>query len=97
MNEELFGPLAPITPFKDFDGVMKEANRLAWASRHAYTKNTKTMAQVGSALESGMVSINHHGLALPEVPFGGAQGSGWLDGGRLEAYLNIDFVCQLGM
>src|SRR3990167_7346615 len=40
MNEEPFGPLAPITPFKDFDGVMKEANRLAWGlAAYAYTKN----------------------------------------------------------
>src|SRR6266853_93780 len=101
MNEEPFGPLAPITPFKDFEGVMKEANRLAWGlAAYAYTKNTKTMAQVGATLESGMVSINHHGLALPEVPFGGIKDSGYgSEGGleALEAYLNTKFVTQLGM
>src|SRR6185437_7456331 len=69
MNDEPFGPLAPISPFKDFDGVMQEANRLPWGlAAYAYSKNSKTIAQVGAALESGMVSINHHGLALPEVP-----------------------------
>jgi hypothetical protein len=26
------------------------------------------MADVGRDVESGMVSINHHGLALPELP-----------------------------
>src|SRR5262249_52367237 len=30
MNDEPFGPIAPITPFKDFDSVMAEANRLPW-------------------------------------------------------------------
>jgi succinate-semialdehyde dehydrogenase/glutarate-semialdehyde dehydrogenase len=101
MNEEPVGPLAPITPFKDFDGVMKEANRLDWGlAAYAYTKNTKTMAQVGAAFESGMVAINHHGLALPEVPFGGIKDSGYgSEGGieALEAYLNTKFVTMLGM
>ena len=101
MNDEPFGPLAPITPFKDFDGVMKEANRLPWGlAAYAYTKNSKTMARVGDAFESGMVSINHHGLALPEVPFGGMKDSGYgSEGGveALEAYLNTKFVSTLGM
>ena len=101
MNDEPFGPLAPISPFKDFDGVMKEANRLPWGlAAYAYTKNSKTMAQVGAAFESGMVSINHHGLALPEVPFGGMKDSGYgSEGGTeaLEAYLNTKFVTTLGM
>jgi succinate-semialdehyde dehydrogenase / glutarate-semialdehyde dehydrogenase len=101
MNEEPFGPLAPISPFKDFDGVVKEANRLSWGlAAYAYTKNTKTAAAIGAAFESGMVSINHHGLALPEVPFGGVKDSGYgSEGGleALEAYLNTKFVSQLGM
>src|SRR5476649_323286 len=101
MNEEPFGPLAPISPFKDFEGVMKEANRLDWGlAAYAYTKNTKTMAQVGAAFECGMVSINHHGLALPEVPFGGIKDSGYgSEGGSeaLEAYLNTKFISTLGM
>jgi len=101
MNEEPFGPLAPITPFKDFDGVVKEANRLSWGlAAYAYTKNTRTAAAIGAAFESGMVSINHHGLALPEVPFGGVKDSGYgSEGGleALEAYLNTKFVSQLGM
>jgi succinate-semialdehyde dehydrogenase / glutarate-semialdehyde dehydrogenase len=101
MNDEPFGPLAPISSFKDFDGVMKEANRLPWGlAAYAYTKNTKTAAALGAGIESGMVSINHHGLALPEVPFGGIKDSGYgSEGGTeaLEAYLNIKFISQLGM
>jgi hypothetical protein len=30
----------------------------------------------GAAVEPGMISINHHGLALPEVPVGGVEDSG---------------------
>src|SRR6201999_1514407 len=60
MNDEPFGPVAPISPFKDFDSVMAEANRLPWGlAAYAYTKSQKTMQAVGAALESGMVTINH--------------------------------------
>lgn len=101
MNDEPFGPLAPITPFKDFESVMAEANRLPWGlAAYAYTRSQKTMQAVGAALESGMVSINHHGLALPEVPFGGVKDSGYgSEGGieALESYLNTKFVSTMQM
>ena len=75
MNEEPFGPIAPIMPFSDFDAVVDEANRLDYGlAAYAYTKSAKTAESIGNAFESGMVSINHHGIALIETPFGkGAQ------------------------
>jgi succinate-semialdehyde dehydrogenase/glutarate-semialdehyde dehydrogenase len=101
MNEEPFGPVAAIRPFDTFDNVVKEANRLDFGlAAYAYTKSAKTAAAIGSAIESGMVSINHHGLALPEVPFGGVKDSGYgSEGGAeaLEAYLNLKFVTQTGL
>ncbi|PWT85910.1 MAG: NAD-dependent succinate-semialdehyde dehydrogenase [Proteobacteria bacterium] len=101
MNEEPFGPLAPITPFKDHDEVVKEANRLPYGlAAYAYTRSAKTAAAIGSAIETGMISINHHGLALPEVPFGGVKDSGYgSEGGSeaIEGYLNTKFITQAGL
>ena len=101
MNEEPFGPVAAMRPFKTFDDVVEEANRLDYGlAAYAYTRSAKTAAAIGSAIESGMVSINHHGLALPEVPFGGVKDSGvGSEGGAdaLEAYLNFKFVTQTGL
>lgn len=101
MNEEPFGPLAPIVPFSSFDAVVEEANRLPFGlAAYAYTKSAKTAAAIGAAFESGMVSINHHGLALPEVPFGGVKDSGYgSEGGSeaIEAYLNTKFITQVGL
>jgi succinate-semialdehyde dehydrogenase/glutarate-semialdehyde dehydrogenase len=101
MNEEPFGPIAAIRPFDTFDDVVKEANRLDYGlAAYAYTQSAKTAAAIGAALESGMVSINHHGLALPEVPFGGVKDSGFgSEGGTeaLEAYMNFKFVTQAGL
>jgi succinate-semialdehyde dehydrogenase/glutarate-semialdehyde dehydrogenase len=36
-----------------------------------------------------MVSINHHGLALPELPFGGIKDSGYGSEGGTEAMDNF--------
>jgi succinate-semialdehyde dehydrogenase / glutarate-semialdehyde dehydrogenase len=101
MNEEPFGPLAPIASFKEFDAVVAEANRLPYGlAAYAYTRSAKTAAAIGAAIETGMVSINHHGLALPEVPFGGVKDSGYgSEGGSeaIESYLNTKFVTQAGL
>ncbi|MGE0749825.1 MAG: NAD-dependent succinate-semialdehyde dehydrogenase [Variibacter sp.] len=101
MNEEPFGPVAAFQPFDTFDNVVKEANRLNYGlAAYAYTKSAKTAEAIGHAIESGMVSINHHGLALPEVPFGGVKDSGFgSEGGSeaLDSYMNFKFVTQAGL
>jgi len=101
MNDEPFGPIAPVLPFKDFDSVAAEANRLPWGlAAYAYTSSLKTANAIGAAFESGMVSINHHGLALPEIHFGGVKDSGYgSEGGAdaIEAYLNTKLITQIGL
>ena len=99
MNEEPFGPIAVMSPFSGYDAAIGEANRLAYGlAAYAYTKSAKTMADVCRDVESGMVSVNHHGLALPELPFGGVKDSGYgSEGGAeaLEAYLNPKLITQM--
>ena len=98
MNEEPFGPVAVIAPFASFDEVVAEANRLPYGlAAYAYTRSAKTAGEIAAAVETGMIAINHHGLALPEVPFGGVKDSGYgSEGGTeaIEAYLNTKFVTQ---
>ena len=101
MNEEPFGPLAVIAPFKAFDDAIAEANRVPFGlASYAFTRSAQTAGAIGTALEAGMVTINHIGLALPEVPFGGIKESGYgSEGGTeaLDAYLNIKFITQAGL
>jgi succinate-semialdehyde dehydrogenase/glutarate-semialdehyde dehydrogenase len=101
MNEEPFGPLALMSSFHDMDEAVSEANRLAYGlAAYAYTSSAATATKVAAAVESGMMSINHHGLALPETPFGGVKDSGYgSEGGveGLEAYLSTKFVTQAGI
>ena len=99
MNEEPFGPVAVMSAFRDYGAAIGEANRLAYGlAAYAYTKSAKTMADVGRDVESGMVSINHPGLALPELPFGGVKDSGYgSEGGAeaLEAYFTPKLITQM--
>jgi succinate-semialdehyde dehydrogenase / glutarate-semialdehyde dehydrogenase len=101
MNVEPFGPLAVINPFKTFDDAVVEANRLPFGlAAYAWTNSAKTANAIASQVETGMMTINHLGLALPEVPFGGVKDSGYgSEGGSeaIEPYLNPKFVSQAGL
>jgi succinate-semialdehyde dehydrogenase/glutarate-semialdehyde dehydrogenase len=98
MNEEPFGPLSLVNRFSTFDEAITEANRLEYGlAAYAYTRSAKTVTALGTGIESGMISINHHGLALPETPFGGMKdsGYGWEGGAEaIDAYLATKFVTQ---
>ena len=75
---------------------MAEANRLPYGlAAYAYTRSSKTAGALSRGIQSGMVSINHHGLGLPEVPFGGIKDSGYgSEGGAdaIDAYFNTKYV-----
>jgi len=100
MNEEPFGPMAIINPFKTFEEAITEANRLPYGlAAYAWTNSAKTAQAVATHVETGMMSINHLGLGIPEVPFGGVKDSGYgSEGGSeaIESYLNPKFVSQAG-
>ena len=98
MHEEPFGPLAPIIPFDSYDEAIAEANRLPYGlAAYAYSTSAATVARVGNDVESGMISINQHGLSMPETPFGGVKDSGYgSEGGQeaMEAYLVTKYIAE---
>ncbi len=98
LHEEPFGPVVPIAAFDSFDEAVAESNRLPFGlAAYAYTSSLRTAQAWGAAVESGMVSINHHGLALPELPFGGIKDSGYGNEGGiegLEGYLNTKLITR---
>lgn len=99
MNDEPFGPMALISSFREHEEAMAEANRLPYGlAAYVFTRSqSRTQAAIAD-IESGMVSVNHYGLALPEVPFGGVKESGYGSEGGLEAiepYLNTKFASVL--
>jgi succinate-semialdehyde dehydrogenase/glutarate-semialdehyde dehydrogenase len=100
MSEEPFGPVAVMLRFKETDEMLSRANKLPYGlASYAFTKDAKTATKVADALESGMVTINHFGIALPETPFGGIKDSGFgHEGGTegLQVYMQSKFVSHLG-
>lgn len=77
MNEEPFGPVALLRPFKEFDEVIASANRLPYGlAAYAFTQNSRRVNLLGEQVESGMLGINSFTIAMPEAPFGGVKESG---------------------
>jgi succinate-semialdehyde dehydrogenase / glutarate-semialdehyde dehydrogenase len=77
MNEEPFGPVAVLTPFREFDEVIKQANRLPYGlAAYAFTQSARRVNLLGEQVESGMLGINSFTIAAPEAPFGGVKESG---------------------
>ncbi len=99
MNEEPFGPIAIVNRFAHHDDAITEANRLPFGlASYAFTGSVKTAHALGRQVEAGMLTINHNGLAIPEVPFGGVKDSGYgTEGGSeaVESYLETRFVSQM--
>ena len=98
MNTEPFGPLALINPFDHLEDAIAEANRLPFGlAAYAWTTSSKTSHVLGSEVETGMLTINHLGLGLPEAPFGGVKDSGYgSEGGSeaIEPYLTAKLITQ---
>lgn len=99
MTEEPFGPVAPVTRFSTLEEGLQRANGLPFGlSSYVFTESLKTAHQAAAGLESGMVNINHFGVALPETPFGGVKDSGiGSEGGTetFDGYLVTKFVTQV--
>ncbi|MDB5538596.1 MAG: NAD-dependent succinate-semialdehyde dehydrogenase [Devosia sp.] len=99
MTEEPFGPVAIINPFDTVEDALLEANRVPFGlAAYAYSKRTTLVNAALAGLEAGMVSVNHHGLAQAETPFGGVKESGFgTEGGAemLDAYTVTKFQTVL--
>ncbi|WP_295472956.1 NAD-dependent succinate-semialdehyde dehydrogenase [uncultured Pseudomonas sp.] len=100
MNDEPFGPVALLVPFDSVEEAIAESNRVPYGlASYAFTTSIKTAQALSYGIEAGMLSINHQGIGLPEVPFGGIKDSGYgSEGGTeaIEAYLNTKLVTQFG-
>lgn len=98
MNEEPFGPLAPVISFGDIDEVIAKANSLPYGlTSYVFTNNLQTSVKLSNDIEAGMVHINSLGSVLPEAPFGGIKDSGMgSEGGQetFDGYLVSKLITQ---
>jgi succinate-semialdehyde dehydrogenase / glutarate-semialdehyde dehydrogenase len=95
-EEEIFGPVAPITPFTGEDEVLAEANDTEYGLvSYVYTRDLDRALRVCERLEAGMVGLNQGIVSNPAAPFGGIKASGFgREGGYegIEEYLETKYV-----
>ena len=78
MDEEPFGPVALMRPFKSFDEAIEQANRLPFGlAAYAFTENARQANLVVDALDTGMVGLNSFAISYVDAPFGGIKESGF--------------------
>nr|WP_249292077.1 NAD-dependent succinate-semialdehyde dehydrogenase [Metabacillus flavus] len=100
MNEETFGPVAPVTRVKDMDEAIKRANNSPFGlAAYVFTENISKGIRIVEALHYGIVGLNDGLPSTAQAPFGGMKESGLgREGGRhgIEEYLEVKYV-SLGL
>jgi aminomuconate-semialdehyde/2-hydroxymuconate-6-semialdehyde dehydrogenase len=85
-QEEIFGPVVTIMPFKTEAEVLRMANSVKYGlSATLWTNNLKRTMRISSKLQTGIVWVNTWMLRDLRTPFGGIKASGVGREGGFEA------------
>jgi succinate-semialdehyde dehydrogenase/glutarate-semialdehyde dehydrogenase len=80
LNEETFGPVLPIIPFKSDDEAVHFANDSKYGlTASIWSTNLERAKQIASRLHFGTITINDNLLThgIPQTPWGGVKESGF--------------------
>ncbi len=76
-QEEIFGPVACLIPFKDEAHAIELANDIQYGlSSYVWTENLGRAHRVAAAIEAGMCFVNSQNVRDLRQPFGGTKASG---------------------
>lgn len=76
-NEEIFGPVVVVMPFRDEDEAVRLANDTPYGlSAAVWTKSIDRAIRVTSELRAGYIWVNDANRHYPGAPFGGMGASG---------------------
>jgi acyl-CoA reductase-like NAD-dependent aldehyde dehydrogenase len=76
-KEEIFGPVLCVIEANDLDEALKLANSTDYGlAASVFTNSLETSQYLSSAIESGMIHMNHGTASQIHVPFGGMNHSG---------------------
>lgn len=85
-QEEIFGPVVTLLPFKTESEALELANGTPYGlSASVWTQNVDRALRMGQKIEAGMVWINTWMLRDLRTPFGGVKNSGMGREGGIEA------------
>ncbi len=96
LQEEIFGPVAPVRGFSDEDEAIAAANNTEYGLvAYVFTRDLKRALRVVEGLETGMVGLNQGMVSNASAPFGGIKQSGFGREGGIEGiaeYLETKYV-----
>ena len=96
LEEEIFGPVAPIRSFATEQEAIAAANATEYGLvAYVYTSDLKRALRVCEGLETGMIGLNQGMVSNAGAPFGGVKHSGFgREGGHegIEEYLETKYV-----
>jgi succinate-semialdehyde dehydrogenase/glutarate-semialdehyde dehydrogenase len=96
LEEEIFGPVAPVAAFASDEEALQAANRTDYGLvAYVYTRDLSRALTVCEGLETGMVGLNQGVVSNPAAPFGGVKQSGFGREGGFEGigeYLETKYV-----
>ncbi len=99
MQEETFGPIAPIITFETDEEAIAKANNTPFGlAAYLYTNDLSRAFRVSEALEYGIIGVNDGVPSVAHAPFGGVKQSGvGREGGPwgIEEYLEVKFVSMV--
>ena len=76
-QEEIFGPVAPISRFEQESEAIERANDTEYGlAAYIYTRDLARGMRVAAKIEAGMIALNRGLMSDPAAPFGGVKQSG---------------------
>ena len=76
-QEEIFGPVACLIPFKDEADAIRLSNDISYGlSSYVWTENLAKAHRTAAAVEAGMCFVNSQNVRDLRQPFGGTKASG---------------------
>jgi succinate-semialdehyde dehydrogenase/glutarate-semialdehyde dehydrogenase len=101
MQEEIFGPVAPVTRFSSDEEVIEMANDTPYGlAAYFYGRDISRVFRVAEALDYGMVGVNTGLVATTVAPFGGMKESGiGREGSKygIEEFMEVKYICLGGI
>jgi succinate-semialdehyde dehydrogenase/glutarate-semialdehyde dehydrogenase len=96
LQEEIFGPVAPIVTFTSEDEAVRLANSTEFGLvAYVFTRDLSRGLRMGERLETGMLGLNAGVVSNAAAPFGGVKQSGLGREGGLEGigeYLYTQYI-----